>query len=472
MNGQYNPGDTVLANWKLTRLVGEGSFGRVFEAEREDFGRIYKSAIKIITVPQNSSEIMSVMDDGMDEESVTAYFRSFVEELVDEFTLMSKLKGKSNLVSYEDHTVIRHTEGIGWDIFIRMELLTPLLAYARGRTLARKDIMQLGIDMCRALEVCQKFNIIHRDIKPENIFISELGDYKLGDFGIARTVEKTTGGLSKKGTYTYMAPEVYRGEAYGSSVDIYSLGIVLYRMLNDNRTPFLPDYPAPITHGDREKAMAKRMSGMQLPTPKNADGRLAEIVLKACSQNPKERYSTPMQMCGELEAIMYLPDESRDIYPQGDNVPLKSIDDIEPDAPGQEHHEHEKTESIFGSADQHGPAVGKPSEPAAKPLGKPSDAPRFAMPNTEEPRMQHPQQDKTVSLFASSEDARELPRSSAAAAPRAPKPKAFAAPPEQQPAFQEEYEPASRRVRLLSIIVLAAVFVVVPVVIVLTIMFS
>ena len=47
---------------------------------------------------------------------------------------------------------------------------------------------------------------------------------------------------------TYMAPEVYKGEAYGSTVDIYSLGIVLYRLLNGNRTPFLPAAPAPITH--------------------------------------------------------------------------------------------------------------------------------------------------------------------------------------------------------------------------------
>jgi len=182
------------------------------------------------------------------------YFYSVVEDIVREFAIMAKLKGTANVVSYEDHMVIRHSDGIGWDILIRMELLNPLLPYAYKHPFSRRDIIRLGIDMCRALELCQKYNIIHRDIKPENIFVNDNGDFKLGDFGIARTVEKTMSGLSKKGTYNYMAPEVYRGNEYGFGVDIYSLGIVLYRLLNKNRLPFLPPAPGPITYHNRDCA--------------------------------------------------------------------------------------------------------------------------------------------------------------------------------------------------------------------------
>ena len=339
MDGQYRPGDIVLGNWILKDMLGEGSFGKVFKAEREDFGTVYTAAVKIITIPQNQAEIKSARAEGMNEESVVAYFRSFVEEIVREFALMSRLKGTANIVSYEDHTVLPHTNNLGWDIIIRMELLSPLLDYCTAHQLTRHDITKLGIDICRALELCQKFNIVHRDIKPENIFVSELGDYKLGDFGIARTVEKTTSGLSKKGTYTYMAPEIYRGDAYGSSVDIYSLGIVLYRLLNDNRAPFLPEYPAPITHSAREAALAKRISGALLPVPKNADGRLAEIVLKACAYDPKERFSSPMQMREELEVIQYSREEAPVIYPQGDETPQKSVDYILESAPPKKGHE-------------------------------------------------------------------------------------------------------------------------------------
>jgi len=303
MNGEYNIGDRVLGNWTLTKQIGEDAFGRVFEAERDDFGQIYKAAIKIITMPYSCNEVESLISDGMDEESVSDYFKGLVGELVDEFSLMSHLKGNSNVVSYEDHSVEEFSNGIGWDIIIRMELLKPFLIYEQEVELTRGDVIKLGIDICHALELCQQHDIVHSAIKAESIFVSQNGDFKLGDFGMAHTLEKTTGGLSKKGTYTYMAPEIYRGESYSSNIDIYSLGIVLYRMLNDNRVPFIPPYPAPIKHSDREDALMKRISGAKIPFPKKADEHLAEIVLKACAYDPKDRYPSPKQMREELEAI-------------------------------------------------------------------------------------------------------------------------------------------------------------------------
>ncbi|MFQ8837631.1 MAG: hypothetical protein ACLR8L_07075 [Oscillospiraceae bacterium] len=94
-----------------------------------------------------------------------------------------------------------------------------------------------------------------------------------------------------------MAPEVYAGEEYGFSVDTYSLGLVLYRMLNKNRGPFLPQPPEAITFSSREQALARRMSGEPLPRPFYGEGRLGEIVLKACAFDPKDRYSSPSS-CG------------------------------------------------------------------------------------------------------------------------------------------------------------------------------
>ena len=181
--------------------------------------------------------------------------------------------------------------------------------------------------MCRALELCQKYNIIHRDIKPENIFISDSGDFKLGDFGIAKEVEKTQSGLTKTGTQTYMAPEVYKGQPYGSSVDMYSLGVVLYRLLNHNRAPFMPQYPNPISYSDRERALIMRMGGHQFPAPSGVEPgcRLAEIALKACSFNPDDRYSSPTQMREDLEAIMYSEGEGILMFPSGDSIDIKSV---------------------------------------------------------------------------------------------------------------------------------------------------
>ena len=319
---EYSVDAAVLDGWNITRLLGEGSYGKVFEIERSEFGQTYRAALKVITVPQSSAEVRSVISEGMSVSQAEAYFHGIVEELMHEFSIMFKLKGTANIVSCEDLRVLEHPDGIGWDILIRMELLHPLLPYVYQHPMARRDIIRLGIDICKALELCQRYNIIHRDIKPENIFISDNGDYKLGDFGIARTIERTTSGLSKKGTYSYMAPEVYIGKKYGFSVDTYSLGLVLYRMLNKNRGPFLPQPPEAITYDNREQALARRMSGEPLPRPFYGEGRLGEIVLKACAFDPKDRYSSPQQLRQELEAILYTQTDAAVIYPDGDELTM------------------------------------------------------------------------------------------------------------------------------------------------------
>lgn len=296
--------EVVFTDWTVKECIGNGAFGKVYRIEREDFGTIYQAALKVIDIPQNTSELESVRSESMTQEDVTSYFYAMVQEIVQEISLMVKIKGNSHIVSYEDHMVVEKKDEFGWRIYIRMELLTPLLTKVQSEEMSRQDVIQLGIDICKALEVCQKYQIIHRDIKPENIFVSDIGAYKLGDFGIARQLEKTTYGLSRKGTILYMAPEVYLGREYNHTVDIYSLGVVLYRYMNDNRLPFLPDASKTITYGDKEKANQFRLSGQRLKPPCHAEPELARIILKACEYNPHERYQSVQEMREDLEKLL------------------------------------------------------------------------------------------------------------------------------------------------------------------------
>jgi len=291
---------SIWPDWKATRLLGEGSFGKVYEIVRNNFGIEEHCALKVITIPSTPAELQSMRNEGMDEASTAEYFRGLVEEFVQEIALMSKLKGNVNVVGYEDYAVIEHKDSIGWDILIRMELLTALPVYIRDNGFTSRDVIQLALDVCNALEVCHGQKIIHRDIKPDNIFVSRNGNYKLGDFGVARTIEKTVSGLSKKGTYTYMAPEVYKGDLYGTDVDLYSLGIVMYKLLNHNREPFLPPFPEKIRYSDKNDALVRRMNGEPLPPPANGDEALSRILLKACAFNPNNRYRLPSQMKEDL----------------------------------------------------------------------------------------------------------------------------------------------------------------------------
>ena len=300
----YKKYEPIFGKWHIVRELGEGSFGKVFEIEHRDLSGTYSSALKVITIPRNKTELAQVASENTGPDGVTKYFRSIVDGITKEFNIMSQLKGESTIVSYEDHEVREHTDGIGWDIFIRMELLTPLLQYTANYPLSRNDIIRLGIDICSALELCRKNAIIHRDIKPENIFVSKNGRFKLGDFGIAKNIDKTTSELTKTGTYTYMAPEVYKGEAYGASVDIYSLGIVLYNYTNNGRSPFISATQSSVLPAEKTEALLRRMKGEALPAPANADEALSRVILKACAYSPKDRYPTPTDMRRDLEALL------------------------------------------------------------------------------------------------------------------------------------------------------------------------
>ena len=298
---KYEP---LWGAWYVDSLIGEGSYGKVYKVMREEFGKTYYSAVKAISIPQNDADLRQIQGEGMDDASLRSYFHAFVTDIILEIDLMSEFRGNSNIVSFEDHKVIENPDRIGWDILIRMELLKSLTEYVTEKPLTRDEVIKLGIHICRALELCALKNTIHRDIKPDNIFISQYGDFKLGDFGIARQIERTSSGLSKKGTYTYMAPEVFTGQKYGSCVDMYSLGIVMYRFLNQNRTPFLPDFPKPITPRNRDEALERRMGGEPLPIINGAGAELNAIVLKACEFDRGRRFASPTEMRKALEVLL------------------------------------------------------------------------------------------------------------------------------------------------------------------------
>lgn len=93
--------------------------------------------------------------------------------------------------------------------------------------------------MCDALIALESANVIHRDVKPSNVFVDKEGHIKLGDFGSARLMSRNSTHSVRIGTVDYMAPEVYTGtKNYDQTVDIYSLGMMLYLLLNDNLRPW------------------------------------------------------------------------------------------------------------------------------------------------------------------------------------------------------------------------------------------
>ena len=289
-------------DWKIVKYLGGGAYGKVYEIERNISGVQEKAALKIVSRPKDVNEIDDYYANGYDQESIIASYENEIRDYVQEYRLMKELQGQSNIVSCDDFTVVPHENGIGGDIFIRMELLTSLQQILKDRMLSIEEIIKLGKDISRALILCESKNIIHRDIKPVNIMVSQFGDFKLGDFGVSKIMDHETF-ATPMGTPEYQAPEVVHMERYGQAVDIYSLGITLYWLLNNRRMPFI-GADEQITPARRSEAMEKRYAGKEkLPKPKNGSKRLKEIVLKACEYDPANRYASAQEMYDELDAL-------------------------------------------------------------------------------------------------------------------------------------------------------------------------
>ena len=285
--------------WRLVRLIGHGSFGRVYEIEKRTGKSVQKAAMKVI--PISTEMLDDVYGSQYDEGTARKLCENSLNSIRKEYTFMQELRGNPNIVRCDDMKEIWHQDGIGCDVYIMMELLTPLHVIWKSESITEDDTIELGRDICRALTVCEQHKIIHRDIKPQNILVSGKGVYKLGDFGTAKTFEHTSS-ATKAGTETYMAPEIIRREKYGRDVDTYSLGLVMYRMLNRGQLPFLPAGIIP-TAEQRAESLQRRISGEMIPPPAEGSPALQAIVLKACSFNRIDRYSSASEMLEDLDMV-------------------------------------------------------------------------------------------------------------------------------------------------------------------------
>lgn len=298
---QYQFMDIHFPGWEVVRKLGQGSFGGVYEIQRTlPDGRVEKAALKKLSVPRDSGEIEEFRSQSFSTESITEHYKDQMSDLVREYSLMQELSSCKNIVACHDVRYTRQSNGIGWDVYIRMELLQPLkqvLPVAYSET----TVLKLGLSLCNALRACQKYNIIHRDIKPENILVSSDGVFKLGDFGIAKISEKTTVG-TLTGTAGYMAPEVANRWNYGPASDIYSLGMVLYWAMNERTLPFLPLPPQIPTGLQRQAAIDRRYAGEIFPPPKNGSRELKAIVMKACAFLSEDRYQNAWELQQDLNA--------------------------------------------------------------------------------------------------------------------------------------------------------------------------
>lgn len=312
-------------DWHVVRRLGGGSFGDVFHITRTNLGLRNDSAMKVIqiideaapttllTQVKNNTRAMSESASGIVPagKAVLQQTSPVPTSVYNEIRIMETLRGAPNIVAIEDFYFKRDPSGSNAArLYIRMELLTSFQELLSGNTasdiLTIPEICRFAMDICTALDYCEKNSIIHRDIKPANMFVDRFGNYKVGDFGASRNVEslqmaQTMTGI---GTISYMAPEIYNRTAYDHTVDIYALGLVLYQLLNRGRAPFLPEFPTTYTTADIDTANFNRLHGMEIKKLEKVDPEIDAIVRKACAFYAKDRYQTAAEMKRDIERYL------------------------------------------------------------------------------------------------------------------------------------------------------------------------
>jgi serine/threonine-protein kinase len=275
--------------YTITKLIGEGGMGVVYAAVREDLGSV--AAVKVLRDAWVSPERRERF--AAEQRTLAQLNHPHIARLYD-------------AGAFPDGTpwiVMEYVDGV------------PLTEYCRSRGLSIADRLRLVRNVCDAVQHAHRHLVLHRDLKPSNILVTEDGQVKLLDFGIAKQLEHldapaaaTQTGLRLM-TPVYASPERLRGAAAGIDADVYSLGVILYELLAEklpfevaNRTPgeveaaiLGPDPPRPSTVARRDSTSAAGPAAW-------AD--LDVLCLTAMHRDPERRYATVDALARDIDRFL------------------------------------------------------------------------------------------------------------------------------------------------------------------------
>ncbi len=275
-----------VATYKIIREIGRGGFGVVYEAEQEHPRR--PVALKVIRFGVPSAQAL--------------------RRLEQEAEILGRLEHAGIARIYEAGV---HDAGVGVQPFFAMEYIRgqPLTEYAATHKLGTRERLRILVQVCQAVHHAHQRGIIHRDLKPGNILVTDDGQPKVLDFGVARATDSDIQASTLRtdigqliGTIPYMSPEQAGGDPNDLDVrsDVYALGVVAYELLA-GRLPY--DLANKMVHE------AVRVIREDDPTPLSSVDRALRgdveiIVGKALAKEKERRYQSATELCTDIERYL------------------------------------------------------------------------------------------------------------------------------------------------------------------------
>lgn len=261
--------------YRVIEKVGGGGMADVYKAEDIELGRVV--ALKIL-------HKQFATDEG------------FLERFRREARAAAKLN-HPNIVSIYD---VGQEDGVYFIVMEYVKGVTLKKLIQKDAPMSTEKVVHIGMQIAKAMEFAHEHEIIHRDIKPQNVIITDTGEIKVTDFGIARAGSTST--MTRTGailgTAHYISPEQAQGSVVGPTTDIYSLGVVLYEMAT-GELPFRGENPVAVA--------LKHINDTPLPPRQVFAGvpeSLEAVILKAMAKDPSSRYRSAEALRDDLKRVI------------------------------------------------------------------------------------------------------------------------------------------------------------------------